>query len=60
MGMNYYTTPDETMESLDAMLPWARLTLNAALAAKIKTSPKNESNHQKSALKRAMNFGVRL
>ena len=40
MGMNYYTTPDETMESANAMLPWARLALNAALAAKKKTSPK--------------------
>ena len=40
MSMNYYTTPDETMESSDTMLPWTRLALNAALAAKIKTSPK--------------------
>lgn len=40
MGMNYYTTPDETMESANAMLPWTRLALHAALAAKIKTSPK--------------------
>ena len=34
MGMNYYTTPDETMESPDAMLPWARLALRCALEAK--------------------------
>lgn len=40
MGMNYYTTPDETMESPDAMLPWARLALNAALEAKAKAKPK--------------------
>ena len=40
MGMNYYTTPDETMESSDAMLPWARLALNAALGAKAKAKPK--------------------
>ena len=40
MGMNYYTTPDETMESPDAMLPWARLALSAALDAKSKSSAK--------------------
>ena len=40
VGMNYYTTPDETMESTDAMLPWARMALNAALDAKAKAKPK--------------------
>ncbi len=40
MGMNYYTTPDETMESPDAMLPWARLALSVALDAKSKSSAK--------------------
>jgi DNA transformation protein and related proteins len=40
MGMNYFTTPDETMESPDAMLPWARLALNVALDAKAKSSAK--------------------
>jgi DNA transformation protein len=40
MGMNYFTTPDETMESADAMLPWARMALNVALDAKAKTKPK--------------------
>jgi DNA transformation protein len=41
MGMNYFTTPDETMESPDAMLPWARLALRVALDAKAKPkSPK--------------------
>ena len=40
MGMNYYTTPDETMESPDAMLPWARLALSVALDAKLKAKPK--------------------
>jgi DNA transformation protein and related proteins len=34
MGMNYYTTPDDTMESPDAMRPWARLALQVALEAK--------------------------
>ena len=40
MGMNYFTTPDETMESPDAMLPWARLALRVALDAKAKAKPK--------------------
>ena len=40
MGMNYYTTPDETLESPDAMLPWARLALHCALEAKAKIKPK--------------------
>lgn len=40
MGMNYYTTPDETMESPDAMLPWARLALRCALEAKAIAKPK--------------------
>jgi DNA transformation protein and related proteins len=40
MGMNYYTTTDEAMESPDAMLQWARLAMNAALDAKAKSKPK--------------------
>ena len=36
MGMNYYTVPDDAMESPDAMLPWARLALSSAVAAKPK------------------------
>ncbi len=33
-GMNYYSAPDEAMDSAHAMAPWARLALEAALAAK--------------------------
>ena len=40
MGMNYFTTPDETMESPDAMLPWARLAMTCAVQAKAKAKPK--------------------
>ncbi len=40
MGMNYFTTPDETMESADAMLPWARLAFRCALEANAKAKPK--------------------
>ena len=40
IGMNYFTVPDDAMESPDAMLPWARLALNVALDAKAKAKPK--------------------
>ena len=39
-SVNYYTAPDDAMESPDAMLPWARLALRCALEAKAKTKPK--------------------
>ncbi len=39
-SVNYYTTPDEAMESPDAMLPWARLAFRCALEAKAKAKPK--------------------
>ena len=32
-GMNYFTAPEEAMESTALMLPWARLALQAALVA---------------------------
>ena len=40
MGMNYYTVPDEAMESPDAMRHWARLALLCAVEAKAKAKPK--------------------
>jgi DNA transformation protein len=51
MGMNYFTTPDETMESPDSMLPWARLALNVALDAKTKSSAKAKPKVAKVASK---------
>jgi DNA transformation protein and related proteins len=51
MGMNYFTTPDETMESPDAMLPWARLALNVALDAKAKSSAKAKPKAKKTPTK---------
>ena len=53
MGMNYFTTPDETMESPDAMLPWARLALSVALDAKAKSSAKAKPKVQKQPKKSA-------
>lgn len=33
-GMNYYSAPEEAMDSPDAMVNWARLALDCALKAK--------------------------
>ena len=33
-GMNYYSAPEEAMDSPQAMAPWSRLALEAALAAR--------------------------
>lgn len=34
MQMNYYSAPDDAMESAQLMAPWARLALEAALKAR--------------------------
>lgn len=39
-GMNYFTAPEEAMESPAVMLPWARLALQAALSAQAAKPPK--------------------
>jgi DNA transformation protein len=49
MSMNYYTAPDEAMESPQLMAPWARLALEAALKAHLskpasKRAPKPEAS----------------
>lgn len=41
MGMNYYSAPDEAMESPPLMAPWARLALQAALKAR-QSKPKTQ------------------
>ena len=38
--MSYWTVPDEAMESAAEMQPWARLALQAALAAAVAKAPK--------------------
>lgn len=38
-SMGYYSAPDEAMESVSEMAPWARLALEAALMARL---PKNQ------------------
>jgi DNA transformation protein len=40
-GMNYYSAPEEAMDSAPAMAPWARMALHAALAAKAPKPPKS-------------------
>lgn len=35
MQMNYYSAPDDAMESAQLMAPWARLALEAALKARM-------------------------
>lgn len=35
MSLHYHTAPDDAMESPALMLPWARLALQAALAARV-------------------------
>lgn len=34
-GMNYYSAPEEAMDSPDAMAPWARMALASAVAARM-------------------------
>ena len=34
-GMNYYSAPEEAMDAAHAMAPWARMALQAAVAAKV-------------------------
>jgi DNA transformation protein and related proteins len=41
-GMNYYSAPEEAMDSPDAMRPWARLALDCAISAKL-AKPKSTS-----------------
>lgn len=38
-SMNYYSAPEEAMDSAGAMAPWARLALQSALAARAAKGP---------------------
>lgn len=44
MSMNYYSVPDEALESPQLMAPWARLALEAALSAR-RSKPARERSH---------------
>ena len=41
-GMNYYSAPQDAMDSPDAMQPWARLALDCALQAKLAKPAKSK------------------
>ncbi len=43
MGMNYYSAPEEAMESPQFMQPWARLALACALKAKAPKAPRQRA-----------------
>ena len=51
-SMNYYSAPEDAMDSADAMASWARLALQAAVAARAskperpKTSPRPASKRK--------------
>jgi DNA transformation protein len=42
-SMGYYSAPDEAMESASEMAPWARLALDAALAARQPKSKRSKN-----------------
>ena len=42
-SMGYYSAPDEAMESTSEMAPWARLALDAALAARQPKSKRSKN-----------------
>ena len=48
-GMNYYSAPEDAMDSPDAMVPWARLALDCALKAKAPAPKTGHSPVRKTA-----------
>ena len=53
MGMGYYSAPADAMESPALMLPWGRLALQAAIAARAAKKPKTTVAKKKAAAKPA-------
>ena len=47
--MGYWTVPAQAMESPEAMLPWARLAMQAGLAARAAKAPRSKAVAAKSA-----------
>jgi len=52
-GMNYYSAPEEAMDSAHAMAPWARLALEAALSAKAPKPRKSAAPRKTPATRQA-------
>ena len=48
-GINYYSAPEEAMDSAPAMAPWARMALQAALAARSSKPAKRAKPAKKAA-----------
>jgi DNA transformation protein len=46
VGMNYYSAPEEAMESAQFMQPWARLSLECALKASVPSVKRSRSATQ--------------
>lgn len=46
MSLNYYSAPDEAMDSPDAMRPWAQLALECALRARASKAPKRPTRKE--------------
>ena len=53
MSMNYYSAPDEAMESAQFMQPWARLALECALKAAVPGAPRSRRATQSVAKPKA-------
>jgi DNA transformation protein len=52
-SMGYYTAPEDAMDSQDAMRPWASLSLECALRAKVPKAPVRRAAAKKLAVKAA-------
>ena len=50
-SMNYFSSPEEAMDSADAMRPWAALALGCALRARAKIQPEPKKVAAKTATK---------
>jgi DNA transformation protein len=42
-SLNYFTVPEEAMESPHEMIPWARRALAAAVSARARAAPKRKN-----------------
>jgi DNA transformation protein len=51
-SLNYYTAPEEAMESPGVMLQWARVALDCALRARAAKAPKNPKASKTATVKK--------
>jgi DNA transformation protein len=50
-SMNYYSAPEESMDSSDAIAPWARLSLEAAIEARKPKKLKPKKSNKKTSVR---------